>query len=305
MAIARAHRDNTAFTLAGLSAEAQGLASRLPGLQLEAHRIAQTVAFGVHGRRRAGPGDSFWQFRQFETSDTRSLIDWRRSANSSRLFVRQKEWEAAHTAWLWTDMTASMDFRSHLAPVTKRDRALVLAFATAELLVRGGERVGLIGLMPPTARRDTTQKMAEAMIAGANGGPATAHRLDTATLSRQADCVLFGDFLDPPETIAPALRHLASQGVRGHLVQILDPAEETLAYAGRVQFRDPEGGGQWLAPRAERLRERYQGRLAEHRAALDAELGKLQWTRLLHHTDRPAGEALLALHTRLSGGRIS
>jgi len=93
--------------------------------------------------------------------------------------------------------------------------------------------------------------------------------------------------------------------VRGHLVQILDPAEETLAYAGRVQFRDPEGGGNWLAPRAERLRERYQGRLAEHRAALDEELGKLQWTRLLHHTDKPPGEALLALHTRLSGGRTS
>ena len=305
MATARAHRDNTATALAGLSAEAQGLASCLPGLQLEARRIAQTVAFGVHGRRRAGPGDSFWQFRQFETSDTRNLIDWRRSANSNRLFVRQKEWEAAHTAWLWTDMTASMDFRSHLAPVTKKERALVLAFATAELLVRGGERVGLIGLMPPTARRDTTQRMAEAMIADANTGAATAHKLESATLSRQADCVLFGDFLDPLETIAPVLSHLASQGVRGHLVQILDPAEETLAYAGRVQFRDPEGGGQWLAPRAERLRDSYQGRLAEHRAALDAELAKLQWTRLLHHTDRPAGEALLALHTRLSGGRTN
>ena len=298
-------RDTPNSTLAGLSAEAQGLAARLPGLQIEASRIAQTVAFGVHGRRRAGPGDSFWQFRQYETSDTRNLIDWRRSANSNRLFVRQREWEAAHTVWLWVDLTASMAFRSHLAPVTKRDRALVLAFAMAELLVQGGERVGLFGVMPPAARRDTTQKMAEALIVDANSGAPTAHRLAGATVARQADCVLFGDFLDPIDTIAPALRDLTGQGARGHLVEVLDPAEETLAYAGRVQFHDPEGGGDWLAPRAERLAERYRGRLAEHRAALDQEIGKLNWTRLLHHTDRPAGEALLALHARLSGAAAS
>ena len=89
--------------------------------------------------------------------------------------------------------------------------------------------------------------------------------------------------------------------MRGHLVQVLDPAEETLAYSGRIVFSDPESSGKWLAPRAEQLAERYRGRLAEHRAALDEVLGKLRWTRLLHHTDRPAGEALLALHARLTG----
>lgn len=301
VASAQSQQDTQPNALLGLSAEAQGLASLLPALQIEAKRIAQTVVFGVHGRRRAGPGDSFWQFRQYESSDTRNLIDWRRSANSDRLFVRQREWEAAHTVWIWVDLTASMAFRSHIAPVTKRERALVLAFATAELLVRGGERVGLIGLMPPTVRRDASERMAEALIADANAHTPTAHQLVTATVARRADCVLFGDFLDPIETMAPGFRHLASQGVRGHLVQILDPAEETLAYNGRVEFRDPEGGGAWLAARAERLRERYTGRLAEHRAALDEELGRLQWTRLMHHTDRSAGEALLALHMRLSG----
>ena len=298
--MAALHTVNTG-RLRGMTAEAQVLAERLPALRLEARRIAQTVAFGVHGRRRAGPGDSFWQFRQYETSDTRNLIDWRRSANSNRLFVRQREWEAAHTVWLWVDLTPSMNFNSHLSPVTKRDRALVLAFAAAELLVHGGERVGLVGLVQPTVRRGTTEMMAEALIADANAPGTTAHRIDGATLSRQADCLLIGDFLDPVAALAPQLRALAGQGVLGHLVQVLDPAEETLAYDGRVEFRDPEDGDRWLAPRADQLAERYRVRLAEHRAELDGELGKLKWTRLLHHTDRPAGEALLALHARLSG----
>ena len=285
----------------GLTADAQALADRLPALRLEAKRIAQTVVFGVHGRRRAGPGDSFWQFRQYETSDSHTLIDWRRSANSNRLFVRQKEWEAAHTVWLWADLTPSMDFASHLSGTTKRDRALVLLFAAADLLVQGGERVGLIGLVPPTAARNTTERMTEALIADLSHAGPTAHRLAGEKLSRQADCILIGDFLDPVEGLASEFNQLAAQGVRGHLVQVLDPAEETLAYSGRIEFSDPEGGGKWLAPRAEQLAERYRGRLAQHRAALDEVLAKLQWSRLLHHTDRPPGEALLALHARLSG----
>ena len=292
---------DAARSLRGLTADAQALAERLPALRLEAKRIAQTVAFGVHGRRRAGPGDSFWQFRQYETNDSHTLIDWRRSANSNRLFVRQKEWEAAHTVWLWADLTPSMDFVSHLSQTTKRDRALVLLFATADLLVQGGERVGLIGLTPPTAARNTTERMAEALIADAQHSGQPAHRLTGAKLSRQADCILIGDFLDPVEGAKTEFDQLAAQGVRGHLVQVLDPAEETLAYSGRIEFSDPETSGKWLAPRAEQLAERYRGRLAQHRAALDEVLGRLQWTRLLHHTDRPAGEALLALHARLSG----
>src|SRR5688572_18328789 len=113
----------------GLEREAHGLADRLPDLLIEADRIATTVAHGIHGRRRAGPGETFWQFRQFQTNDAAQLIDWRRSASSDHLYVREREWEAAHTVWLWPDLSRSMDFRSHLAPVTKRERALVLMLA--------------------------------------------------------------------------------------------------------------------------------------------------------------------------------
>ena len=285
-----------------LAAEAQALAARLPALRLEARRIAHTVAFGVHGRRRAGPGETFWQFRRFEQSDVRSQIDWRRSASSDRLFVREREWEAAHTVWLWADLTPSMAFTSHLASTSKRDRALLLLFAIAELLIEGGERVGLIGMMPPTAQRHASERIAERVLQelrapSAISGPKA---LTEATLSRFSECVLIGDFLDPLEGTEAALRHLAGQGVRGQMVQVLDPAEETLDYSGRVEFLDPEGGHRWLAPRAETMRDAYKARLAAHRAGLDSMARRVRWSLLVHHTDRPAGEALLALYGRLS-----
>ena len=130
-----------------LEGEAQAVAERLPELLLDALRVANTVAHGIHGRRRAGPGETFWQFRQFtQASDPATVIDWRRSASSDTLYVREREWEAAHTFWLWPDVSPSMAFQSHLARSAKRDRAVVLTLAMAELLVRAGERIALLGL---------------------------------------------------------------------------------------------------------------------------------------------------------------
>ncbi|HVG82423.1 MAG TPA: DUF58 domain-containing protein, partial [Methylomirabilota bacterium] len=151
-------RHSSVFRLEG---EAHALADRLPELVLDALHVANTVTHGIHGRRRAGTGETFWQFRQFQASDPATVIDWRRSASSDNLYVREREWEAAHTFWLWPDISPSMTFRSHLAPIAKRDRALVLMLAVAELLVRAGERIALLGLTPPMASRKATSRIAE------------------------------------------------------------------------------------------------------------------------------------------------
>src|SRR5262249_30048253 len=70
-------------------------AAVLPPLLVAAERVAVTVAQGVHGRRRVGQGETFWQFRHYESGDAAARIDWRESAKSQRLYVRETEWEAA------------------------------------------------------------------------------------------------------------------------------------------------------------------------------------------------------------------
>jgi len=282
-----------------LEGEAHGLADRLPDLLVEAMRVSITVAHGIHGRRRPGPGETFWQFRQFQSGDTAAQIDWRRSASSDHLYVREREWEAAHTLWLWPDLSPSMSFRSELAPTSKADRALVLMLAAAELLVRGGERVALLGLSRPTASRKASTKLAEAIAENA-GSPALESSLPPdERLSRFSGVLLFSDFLDPIASISERVTHLASNGVAGHMVQVLDPAEETLPYQGRTEFLGMEGGERWLADRVETLRPGYQARLKAHRAELEAMAARLGWSFLVHHTDRPAAEPLLTLIMRL------
>lgn len=291
-----AERGGNVFRLEG---EAHAIADRLPELLIEAIRISNTVAHGIHGRRRAGPGETFWQFRQFQGSDASTLIDWRRSASSDHLYVREREWEAAHTIWLWPDLSPSMNFASHLATVTKRDRALVLMLAAAELLVRGGERIALLGLTKPSASRKATSKLAEALAANSQAPALTMSLPPAERLGRFSGTILFSDFLEPIEPLSERLKTLAGNGVAGHLVQILDPAEESLPYAGRTEFIGLEGEGRWVADRAESLRARYQEKLAEHRAALAEITGRLGWSLLVHHTDRSAAEPLLTLIMRM------
>ena len=268
----------------------------MPALLIEAQRVAHTVTHGSHGRRRAGPGETFWQFRHYDQNDSLTGVDWRRSASSDHLFVREREWEAAHTVWLWVDLSPSMHFRSSLSKTSKESRSVVLALALTELLARGGERVGLLGGRPFRGR-NAGRRVAEVLMretADASLPPA-------AKLSRFSECLLFSDFLEPVAETAARLQEIAAQGVRGHLVEVLDPAEETLPYAGRTEFAASEGRDRVIAGRAEALRERYQERMKQHRKDLAEVTRRLGCSFLLHHTDRPAEEAVLAIHNRLAG----
>src|SRR4029453_9758515 len=134
------------------SGEARSLAQSMPRLILEARRIVATVIHGLHGRKRAGPGENFWQYRRFLSGEPARRVDWRRSARDEHLYVREQEWEAAHTVWLWPDRSPSMQFRSQLAQESKLDRCLVVAFALAEVLVQAGAGGGRPGAVRPPAR---------------------------------------------------------------------------------------------------------------------------------------------------------
>src|SRR5579872_5556903 len=124
-----------------LRTAAGAAAATLPPLLVSARRIAATVMLGSHGRRRAGTGESFWQFRPYSRDDTPQSIDWRQTAKTDHVFVREREWVAAQTVALWSDLSPSMHYRSRRNLPTKAERAAVLTLALADLLADGGERI--------------------------------------------------------------------------------------------------------------------------------------------------------------------
>ena len=172
----------------------------------------------------------------------------------------------------------------------------MLTFALGELLVRGGERVGIPGAMRPTANRAVIDRMADAII----HQPGTPESLPPAFAPGPRDEVcLLGDFWSPAAEVTASIAGIAANGAAGHIVQIVDVAEETFPYAGRVQFLEPEGAGSITVGRAEVWRDDYTRRIAIHREAIRNEARRHGWDFLIHRTDHPASEPLLALRARM------
>ena len=286
-----------------LQQRGEALAAGLPPLLIAAERVASTVAQGVHGRRRVGQGETFWQFRPYELGDTPQTIDWRQTAKSDRVFVRQTEWEAAQSVWLWRDTSPSMDWSSDRALETKRARADLLLLGLAVLAIQAGERVSLAGTgRRPDASRATLTRLALELERGSESllladEDALAPRQD---LPRFGQVVWFGDFLQPLEIIEARVRYFAERGLRGHILQILDPAEEGLPFRGRVRFEGLEGEDPWLLSRVETVRGAYLERLTQQRDGLVEIARQAGWTAGLHHTDSTPQSALLGLYQALA-----
>lgn len=279
-----------------LTERANALQQPLPPMLVEAQRTAATLLQGIHGRKRSGPGETFWQYRPYAFGDSTQRIDWRKSARASQVYIRETEWEAANSLWLWASPSPTMDYASHLSSITKRDRACVLTLALASLALRAHERVAIIGTGDrPSQSRSAVLTMARHLVAG-TGDPLPSSQ----TLVRNSATVLFGDFLEPIDEIARSLRHLAGQGVSGHIVQINDPAEETLPYEGRVQFLGLGVPTKFTANKTEELRAAYIEKFLAHRAALKALAASLGWTFTTHHTSQSPSPLLMSLHMRLS-----
>lgn len=281
-------------------------AALIPDLLVEAHRVANNVFAGWHGRRRRGAGENFWQFRPYVPGENFAAIDWRRSARDDHVYVRDREWQASHTIWLWVDESPSMLFKSRSAEVSKQSRALVLALATAELLARSGERVGWLGVTKPILHRHAAERLASELV----GAPPRTEFPDTDRVRDHAEIVLFSDFLETraeEDEHHSVFKRLSDKQIRGHLVQIVDPAEEVFPYSGRVEFADPESGRKLNFGSAQTLRESYADLFAAHTASLAGFAKRLGWSHTLHHTNHLASQALQSLHISLSettGGEL-
>lgn len=287
---------------ADLRARAEALSGGMPALLAEAEHLARTVMLGDHGRRRAGQGDEFWQFRPAVPGDPGRSIDWRRSARGDQAFVREREWQAAQSVAIWIDEAAAMRFSGSPERPEKADRARLLGLALGCLMLRGGERVGLAdGRVPPRAGRAQIDRLALALAQP--GADADYGTPPDSGLPMQGVAVFLSDFLGDFAGLERAVSSAADAGLRGTLLQVLDPAEEAFPYDGRTVFESMGGSLRHETLKARDLRDRYRDRLAERRAALAALAARCGWSFGTHHTGEPALSALLWLYRSIEGGR--
>jgi uncharacterized protein (DUF58 family) len=276
---------------------ASSIASAMPPLLLEAQKVAHTFMKGVHGRRRVGLGETFWQFRHYQPGDASRDIDWRQTAKRDDAFVRQREWEASQTLWLYRDASASMDFSGDRTRRTKKEYAEILLLALGMIALDGGEQVSLLGTdLAPQSHASAIESIYMHL-------PQQKQLAETARpVSAHAQAVLMSDFFQPVEEVAAFCARLSQRRVGGTLAQVCDPVEETLPYKGRVKFHDIENAN---APaltiqQVESVREEYERRFIAHRAALEQVAKSNGWHFMVARTDEAPEAALARLYEHLA-----
>lgn len=292
----------TAASLAGtpsasLRQRAEQEAATLPPLLVRAQQLAGSVLSGEHGRRRSGMGDDFWQYRPMQQGDSRRLVDHRRSARGDVQFVRERELQIAQTVHVWIDQGASMRFASAPELPQKIERARLIGLALSILMLRAGERVGLTGGgLPPKRGNLQALRLAEALSRDQDQDYAPP---EDRALIPHARALFISDFLGPFEPLEQALSKAADRGVRGVLLQVLDPSEEQFPFGGRTRFQSVTGALTHETLKAADLRDRYLERLAERRDALDRLCRLAGWQFGQHHSNEAALAALMWLYNAL------
>lgn len=283
-----------------LRAQAEAEATRLPPLLSRAEQLAGAVLLGDHGRRRAGLGDDFWQYRPAMQGDSRRMIDHRRSARGDTQYVREREWQIAQSVMLWVDRGASMRFASDRNLPTKIDRARLLGLAVAILLNQAGERVGLTGTdLPPRRGKGQILRLTEALLRDTDDDYAPPeHR----AMIPHAGALFISDFLGPLDQVELALAKAADRGMRGVFLQILDPAEEAFPFRGRTVFESMAGSLRHETLKAGDLQADYLERLETRKAKLRELCRHAQWQFGIHHTNQTAQSGLLWLHRAMGAG---
>lgn len=277
---------------------AQEHAATLPPLLVEAQRLAATVVMGTHGRRQAGQGEEFWQFRGAVPGDPWRSIDWRRSARSDVHFIRQQEWQAAQSVLFWIDGAQSMDFTGDKKRPSKATRANLLGLAIIILLVKAGERIGLIEDTDPPKTGETQVDRIVAQI-GARGRKADYGLPADRVFPKGSRAVFLSDFLGDWDKIETGILKAADRGVTGALLQILDPVEESFPFDGRTEFRSMTGAIRFETLRARGLKQAYLDKLADRKDAIASLSKQTGWQVYCHHTDQSAQPALMWLYSAL------
>ena len=268
------------MALLNLRSNAEQTASRVPDIKTSAIQTAFQILHGHNPKRKAGSGEAFWQFREYQPGDLPREIDWKQSAKTDRVYIRQKELHTAQTCLFWCKQNADMDFASDNDLSSKHFNASVLALALALIHSRSGEVVGYAGMQRPGHSEKTLGRFEQLLMQDSETSLP-----DSLEMPRNASFYAFSDFLDPIETIEEAFSSLAERTHNGWLIQVLDPAELDLPYQGRVMFEDMHLQNRNLINNAGDIRGEYRQRIQAHMEQVQKLCTRWGWRYVLHRTD--------------------
>lgn len=241
--------------------------------------LSGKTRIGEGAARQSGAGNEFWQFRPYQSGDRPQDIDWRRSARSQSVFVRERERASSRHFSLFLPDTPSLHYSSDKAWPRKYEIAAALTLA---FLLWAKRHYYSLSLNHARMNCDQIEMALNSSL------PVTGESATKAT-----DIAIFcGDFLDPVEELQSVFLKIACR--HGVVFQCLDPAELDLPFKGRIQFQDMAGTNAELIEDASLITESYQQKLDSHIAAIRHAVQSRGWNYHLIRTDQNPDTAFAA-----------
>lgn len=282
---------------------AEEASGSLSSLRIDAEKAVASVLHGDHAQSKPGAGEKFWQYREYVPGDRPQDIDWRQTAKTEHVFIKQKEWQTPQSVIFWCNQSASMDFKSKQKYPTKLETARILTLAMALLMVRSGEKVSMFGSRK-VGRSENTLLDIELKLTEDIRSTLPLADYSMFDLPQHASFVQIGDFLEPLDLIEHNFKQFSGRSSGGFVIQVLDPAELNLPYDGRVLFEDSKSNRQQIDNVAS-IRAAYKKRIRDHNRALQQLCKENRWHYILHRTSKDMKETLMNIHAALNYEHIS
>ena len=244
--------------------KAQDLSASFERLLARHQTVSSLSAYGLHNRKRSGLGERFWQYRAYETGEDASKIDWRRSARGDQLYVKEKELESLRDYNIWIDCASSMKFLSTLGQEDKLTRAIIIGLAIADLILRSGDRVGLLGSSAPSSSHVALKKIAhqleEHIVSNFNSSIPL-----LARPSKRSKIIIISDFLNNSANLKDTLNYYSNFEISGLIIMINDPCEVAFPFSGETQFFNTENNQHYYAGEAQHIAKQYHEVFEKHK----------------------------------------
>ncbi len=279
-----------------LREHAEQATSALPDLIIHAEKLADSILHGEHARRKAGAGEKFWQYREYTPGDRPQDIDWRQSAKTDTVFIKQKEWQITRKSYFWCNTSASMDFKSKNITFSKRDYARILTLSLAILLQKNKEQLGLYGQIQTGRSEKMIETIGYALFEQNNQ---ELPKSNSNALPKDAHFIGISDFLSPFEEIETTVNQIAQSTENATLIQILDPAEYDLPYEGRIEFSDNKKQNRNLINHVPTIRADYKKRIEEHCKQVEQLCSQKGWVFIQCITNQSPVESLQNIYMRM------
>ena len=278
-----------------LYSKAEEQAETLSSVLFKAKQHADHIISGGHASKKSGMGEDFWQFKEYSPNDRPQDIDWRQSAKTDHVFIRQKEWQKAQKNFFWCASYAGMDYKSRHAQYNKRDTASILLLSLAFGMINADEQIGLYGQSRTRRGDNAVLRLGEHFLY--DKSDLKLPNTQSFIPPRGSTLIAAGDFLSDLDEIKHSFSELKSGIDNGLIIQVLDPDEMDLDFSGRIKFETFDTSDSELINHIPSVRTKYKARIEAHIAELKALCIKNDWSYILHLTDADISSTLQTIKT--------